>query len=964
MLTIKSGVHKIFNFLLYFKGCILFLNRRQLIRLFLVPQLMRIFLLSVFSLFFTVHSIGQNNTLSGTIEDTATNKNMAHTVVALLKQSDSTLVTFTHAGSSGKFNLSNLSPGKFLILITNPLFGDYIDQVEVTGNLNLDLGRIPLTGKATLLKEIIIRAQAAAIKLKGDTTEYTADSFKVKPNATVEDLIKKMPGIQVDKNGQVTAMGQKVEKVLVDGEEFFSDDPTVATRNIRADAVDKVQVFDKKSDQAAFTGIDDGVKTKTLNLKLKDDKKKGYFGKLSVGALDKYHTGEAMINAFKTKRKLAAFILTSNTDKTGLNWVDEKNYGAGNGDLMNMTDDGSVMISRNGSNDDFGGQNYFGQGLPESYKAGLHFSDKWKHDIYNVNSNYRFNKLNETSRGSTYRKNILVDSVYYDNESGNSSSQKNKNSLSGTLEIQLDSSSSIKLSTNGSIGTSTSHNFFKSQALSQENLVVNSSDRSISQTGDNSTLNTSAIWRKKFKKKGRTISITADERYRAGNSSGYLYNLSSYYKGLVNFKTDTTDQKKINENISLVLSTRMSYTEPLSKKATLELNYSITHNSSNSTRITFNNDNGKYSKYLDSLSNQFRYNITTNSGGINYRYNSKKYNYSLGTNIANTAFRQTDLVIDTTSRYNYINIYPRAGVGYRFTQYSALNLNYNGSSRQPTIEQIQPVRENSNPLNIMIGNPNLKQEFRHNISLSYNDFKILNQRSIYISVNYLKVDRAISNSFNVDTLGKRTNKAVNVDGDYGLSSYLYYSMKIPKTNLRLSGHPNFNISRNTNYVNNQKNTTISGTYSFGIDISASKEDKYEVRVSPAISYNTNRSSISSGHNTSFWSFEQGLDASYTLPFKLEIGSEVSYNYRQKISAFDKNNTVLVWNAYLQKKFLKKEALVLRFTVNDILNQNQGYSQSITSTSVEERHYTTFMRYGLLTLSWNFSNNGSPSKSPF
>lgn len=247
------------------------------------------------------------------------------------------------------------------------------------------------------------------MRIKGDTTEFTADSFHIKPNANV-DLLKELPGIQVGKDGKITAQGQQVQKILVDGDEFFSDDPTVATRNLRADAIDKVQVYDKKSDEATFTGIDDGQKTKTINLKLKDNARHGYFGKLSAGALDKYYNASAMINAFKAKRKLAAFAIASSTDQTGLNWNDSRNYGFDNNNVA--FDGGSVKVTSNESGD-LGVSDFYGQGLPKSVKAGLHFSNKWDEDKYNANGNYVFNKMSTISSGNTYTQNILADSVYY-----------------------------------------------------------------------------------------------------------------------------------------------------------------------------------------------------------------------------------------------------------------------------------------------------------------------------------------------------------------------------------------------------------------------------------------------------------------------------------------------------------------------------------------------------------------------
>src|SRR5579871_394651 len=262
----------------------------------------------------------QSASISGSIIDSSEKKNLTNSAVLILRKSDSVLTGFTRTDKQGNFSLKNLPSGKFIILITYPKYADYIDTIAIADSSEIKLGNISLTQKAQLLKEVVIRQQIASIKIKGDTTEYKADSFRVQPNATVEDLLKKLPGIQVDKNGSITAQGEKVQKVLVDGEEFFGDDPTLVTQNLRADMVDKVQVYDKKSDQAAFTGIDDGQRDKTINLKLKDSKKNGYFGKLSAGAgTDGYYDYQAMLNYFKNKKKFAAYGIFSNIGKAGLN---------------------------------------------------------------------------------------------------------------------------------------------------------------------------------------------------------------------------------------------------------------------------------------------------------------------------------------------------------------------------------------------------------------------------------------------------------------------------------------------------------------------------------------------------------------------------------------------------------------------------------------------------------------------
>ena len=877
-------------------------------------------------------------------------------VVSVLRQKDSILVAFSRSDINGNFQIDPVYEGEYLILITYPKYGDYVDKVTLKKSETVDLKNIFLTQKSKLLEEIIIRQ--AAMRIKGDTTEFTADSFYVKPNATVEDLLKELPGVQVDKNGQITAQGQKVQKVLVDGEEFFSDDPTIATRNLRADAIDKVQVFDKKSDQSEFTGIDDGEKTRTLNLKLKDNAKRGYFGKVSAAGLDKYYNGQALINAFKGKRKIAAFGIISSTDQTGLNWQESSSYGFGGDNIEVDEGSGAIFITSNDGND-LGTQSYFGQGLPESIKAGVHFSNKWNDDKYHTGENYLFNKLAERSAGNTFRQNILLDSAYYNRESANTHSNKMRHSLSGLFEVQLDSSTTLKITANGYAGANEGNSDYTSEALSQENKLVNSSFRNTSSKGDNANFYTSALYRKKFKKKGRSLSINFDDRYNESNSNGFLFNSSNFYNdGGTIIRKDTTDQNKVNANRSNVIGAKATYTEPLSKKSFLEFNFSFSNNNSAQKRLSYNKDiNAKYLLLVDTLSNEFKYIYNTTSAGINYRHNATKYNFSLGGNIANTAFEQTDIVRDTTSKYNYYNFFPQANFNYKFSSFSNLGIRYNGSTTQPTIDQLQPLRNNNDPLNLIIGNPSLRQQFRNSLNLQYTNFQIINERYVFLGSYFNFTKDQISNSYAIDSLGRKVSRYINMDGNYSGGFFGGFSMKIPKTNLTVNLRPHISISQYANFVNGLKNMTNSVNIAATVGVRVNKKDAYELALSATPSYNKSKSSISAAASADYWSYQFSVEGDYQLPWKMEIGSEVDFNFRQKLNAFDINNNVILWNAYIEKKFMKNEALTLRISINDILDQNKGYDRTIQPFFIEEKRYLTFQRYVLISLLYNFTNKG-------
>jgi len=445
----------------------------------------------------------QSATIKGTVIDTTENRNLSNSVVSILRKSDSVLVSFRRTDVQGNFNLGNVKNGEYILLITYPKFADYVDQIKVKDTIEIILGKIILTPKSELLKEVVVRQRMGAIRMKGDTLSFMADSFAVREGATVEDLLKKLPGLQVNKKGEITAQGEKVQKVLVDGEEFFSDDPAVVTQNLRADAVKEVQVFDKKSDQASFTGIDDGEKTKTINLKLKDDKKRGLFGKVSIGGgLPGNFSGEGMINAFKGKRKIAAFGIMSNTGRVGLNWQDSDKYGGGNNLEYNEEEDFFYSFSQ--GDDEFGGNwggSFGGQGLPTAWTGGTHFSNKLQEDKFHVNGNYRFNKQNIFGKSSTITQFILPDTQYFNNQSQDIYRSNLRHTLNGFYEIKLDSLSTLKISVNGSTTSSRNNSRYYSEALNETGVPVNKSNRRVGSLSDKELFNSSIYGAKNSAKK-------------------------------------------------------------------------------------------------------------------------------------------------------------------------------------------------------------------------------------------------------------------------------------------------------------------------------------------------------------------------------------------------------------------------------------------------------------------------------
>src|SRR5438477_3714505 len=683
----------------------------------------------VFILAAVTSSHSQTASIKGTLTDTVEKKNLFNTVIAILKKPDSVLIKFTRADKQGDFLLKGLDTGKFILMATHPFFGDYFDQVEIKENSLIDLGKIYLTPKSKLLAEVIVKT-GTPIRIKGDTVVYTADSFRVRPGANVEELLRRLPGIQVDRNGQITAMGERVKKVLVDGEEFFGSDPGIATKNLRADQVQEVQVFDKKSDQAEFTGIDDGVKDKTINLKMK--KKKGYFGKVEAGGglKDKYNL-DAMLNSFQAKRKLAGYGIISNTGQVNLDWKDAQNYGGGEIDGMTsgISDDGGMYISFNGGEDSYwGGRN----GIPTNWNAGLHYSNKFNKEKLSLNSGYKFSKVNAPGVTTIFSNTFLPDTSWITNSRSNNFSSINKHAFNLTLEENMDSANSLKWVTKINNNSTQSRTDYSSETLNKSGQFINNSMRNSNNNSDKDNISSNLLWRHKFKKISRTLSINTDLNWIQTKNNGLLYSLINYFKNGVFDYRDTTDQQNIQNNESKSINSKIAYTEPLMKDVYLEFNYSVGYYNNNNERITNQkSSNGKYENVIDTLSNSFVFNRFVHSPGTNFRINKKKFNLSFGASVSFSDFVEKNITDNNRINYKYTNFFPKLSYTYKFKPNESFRFNYNGSTNAPSLEQLQPIRVNTDPLNIYIGNQNVNQSFRHNFNMRYDFYNVLKERNLW-----------------------------------------------------------------------------------------------------------------------------------------------------------------------------------------------------------------------------------------
>lgn len=532
--------------------------------------------------------------IKGSVRDTTENKPLRNAVVALVGATDSVLHHFTRTGADGSFQINTVEPGKYTLLITFPRFADFAEQYELEADKTLDAGTLPLTLKSKLLSEVVVRS-AGAIRIKGDTTEFVADSFVVREGATVEELLKKLPGFQVNSKGQITAQGQRVQKVLVDGEEFFGNDPTMATQNIAAKAVDKVQVFDSKTEQQQITGMTSGADGKTVNIKLKEDKKKGAFGKLEAGTnFNNLHDGRLLYNKFIGKKKMSLFGTRSNTSTGSLSWQDRQKLGIEN-DYEYDEISGYYFSFNEG--DDFDNWNL--RGLPTAYNVGALYIDKWNEDKHAVNGSYTFNQLGTTNRSSTQSQYILPDTTFFNNQETNNRALIRQHALSFRYEWKLDSLRTLKWSTSGSQKTNESTNLTYSEALDSEKVFVNQSSRTNMINTERMKLDNQLSYRQAFKKKDRLLLAVMRYGMVDDDNENYLLAQNSYYTDGTVSQVENIDQQKLNKGESRTLGGKITYSEPLSEKWALVGEYGFNNNKSESHFNTFDKSNtGKYENLL------------------------------------------------------------------------------------------------------------------------------------------------------------------------------------------------------------------------------------------------------------------------------------------------------------------------------------------------------------------------------
>ena len=913
--------------------------------------------LTLFSFLLSLATFAQISSIKGTVKDTTEKKVLSLASVNILRAKDSVLVKTVRTSNNGEFSIASLPVGNYIIMVSYPQYADFTDKIVVEGTpLTLS---IAIDTKAHILKEVIVKNTVSAIRVKGDTTEYKADSFYVTPNADVQELLKKMPGIQVNARGEITAQGEKVNKVLVDGEEFFSDDPAVVTKNLRADVVDKVQVFDKKSDQAVFTGIDDGQKSKTINLQLKEDKKNGYFGKAEAGSnFNQFGNGKLMSNAFKGKRKIAGYVTTDNTKFDNLNWDEAQNYGDGGGMVTEFNDGGMSMIFN--SEGDEGGST----GFPNQQSAGATYSNKF--DKGSINTSAQYNRLIVNGLTSAYSKTILPTNSIVNNTNSAQRTEKRKYKLTTTDQWGTDSTGLFKLTLKGAnVISDNTTSFTGGSFIPETGANLNNTARTTSNSTNDKTLNGSISYRLRFAKKGRTISVNSDFNFGDKTQDGLLNAQNEFFNASnVIVKQETIAQTKALTQLTSAGSVNTVYTEPIGKNSFLIFNYKIGLAGNNSERNTFDAKAGQPKIKVDTLSNHFKFNTVNNSGNISYRYAVKKVNFNIGTGVGTANYSMFDYATNANRSINFTNFIPSATFNFTPKQQKKFILSYVGNTQNPSLLQIQPIIDNTDPLNITVGNANLRQSFTNRVSFNFNSFKVMKSKYVQLNGSFSNTNDAIATASTIDAFGKSVNQYVNVDGNYNYNTGFYYNFELYK-GINLGMNTGINGGRYNNVVNGIKNTNDNISSRVSIELSYWGDKKVNFWSSFEASNNKTVSSIRPGASTNFWSYRN--NSNVQLKFKkakffIDLNTDITVF--QKSVAFPNQRNIFLVHPSMRKVISKNDKLEAKLMIYDIFNQNQFVDRNITSNFISETANNGIRRYALFSIVYNFSKNGKPVSMGF
>ena len=916
----------------------------------------------------------QGTKITGTLIDRDTKEGVMLATVQMLKP-DSTYVSGVLSDEKGRFSIEASAAGSYILKISSVGYTPLTKTIKVDGKKDIALGEIIFNADAIMLKGATVVGQAARVTVKEDTFVYNASAYRTPEGSVVEELVKRLPGAQVSDDGTITINGKEVKKVLVDGKEFMTGDTQTALKNLPTSIIDKIKAYDEKSDLAKVTGIDDGEEQTVLDFGIKKGMNKGVFGNVdaSIGTHDRY--AERLMGAlFKDKTRV---MLMGN-----LNNVNDRGFPGG------------------------GGGGRFGrgaQGLNTSKMAGANFnlepSSKLKLD-----GSVRWNHSNGDKRTEQSVENFVSTAGSFSNSLNQNYTRSNSWDARLRLEWTPDTMTNIMFRPSFSYsksdgltsGTSASYNddpySYVSDPLSQEaisimdenGLMVNHRENSSISYSDNLSVGAMLQFNRKLNSKGRNATLRTDIRYGEGDSKSlstsnvHLYQVEDAFGNDSTYQTNrfnTTPTKTLNYSV------QFTYSEPIFRAMFLQLSYKFNYKYNKSDRSTFDFSdidgnvfagvdnvyrgwdnylsrlNNPLDNYLDeSLSRYSEYKNYIHEIQLMLRVIREKYRLNVGVMVQpqKTRFIQRYQGINTDTVRNVVNVTPTLDFRYRFSKLSNLRINYRGTTSQPSMTDLLDIRDDSDPLNITMGNPGLKPSFTNTLRLFFNNYTQEHQRATMVHLNYSNTRNSISNMVTYDEqTGGRTTRPENINGNWNISGALMFNTALDSvgywtistfTNVRYNNYVGYLAL--DQYSGSRKNTTKTTT--LGEQLTASFRNSWlEVSLDGSVDYTHTRNLLQSQNNLDTWQFAYGGYASVYMPWGMSLSTDLHQNSRRGYNDSSMNTNELIWNLQLSQSFLKGNALTVSLQLYDILHEQSNFSRTINAMQRSDTRYNSINSYAML-----------------
>ena len=926
---------------------------------------MRLFLLGFFLL--PLLCAGQtkpakSGQVQGFVADSVTKKPLLEANISVLLARDSSFVQVQTTGGDGDFSIPNLAFGRYRLLISYVGYRPKSVPVTVSAeNPSVDLGTIGVQSQTQTLNEVVVVRERPPVSVKGDTVEFNAGSFKTQPNAQVEDLLKKLPGVEVDRDGNLKAQGQDVRRVLVDGKPFFGNDPKMATRNLPADMIDRVQVFDRQSEQSQFSGVDDGERDRTINLVTKRDRRRGVFGQQSAGyGTDDRYQARLSVNRFNNGQQLSGVGQLNNINQQNFTGDGLGNGPTGGGQGGGGQGGGAVQGGNGG-----GGSTVSASppGITRALAGGLNFSDAigTKADI---SSSYFYNNTNLQNQQNSRRETTLPNSstsgtqTNFTDRSSGSNLQNGAHRINLQLNYRLDSANSIRLIPNLSFTNNQTNSVSDAKTVDGQGVVLNTSLSNYSTNSQGVSGTNTLLWMHKFKRRGRTFSANLLTSINDQTSDGLNQSQNQFLRsvgGQSSLFASRIDQQNHQQTNALTNNLTLSYTEPLSLAKSIEFRYSMSHSDNKSDRQVYDFDEktNAYDLVNRQLTNKFANVFATQRGGISYQFRRVKYQYTLGVDVQNATLQSNNLSRDTTLNRSFFNLLPTARFQYSLGRNRNFTLDYRTRVNAPSVSQLQPIVDNSNPLYIRVGNPDLRPELSHVVNLNYRTYDQTTFHSFVASVNFTQTQNRIVNATTISPSGAQEVKPINANGFYSLFGFLNFSRPVKW------GTQTVNVSLNTNlfgtqsmsFLNDRANTAQNLSVGQGLSLNTNINEKTDLNLSGNITYSRATYSLQPQQNTNFLTNTANLRAFHRFGNRLFVQTDVYYTANSGRAAGYNQQYVLL-NASLGQYLFKQKQGELRLTAFDLLNQNRSLTRSTTESYVEDVQSLVLRQYFMV--SFNYS----------